>query len=96
MLLVVIRQEWAHFAKTYSRCGAKVQQDLTLLQEAILLVQLDELKSSTGTITLLFRELVPLVQTAFAVLLLDSHGVERLYDYEVVGSVYLQYTFFFF
>jgi len=60
---------------TYTGRSAKIEHDLALLQEAILLVELDQLESGTSTITLLFGKLVPLVETAFAVLLLNRHGV---------------------
>lgn len=36
---------------TYTWRSAKIQQDLTLLEEAILLVKLDKLESSTSTIS---------------------------------------------
>jgi hypothetical protein len=53
---------------TYSWCRAQIDQHLALLQEAILLVQLDQLEGGTRTVALLFRKLIPLVETAFAVL----------------------------
>lgn len=62
---------------TYSRRGAKIQQDFALLQEAILFVQLNQLECSTGTVTFFFCKLVPLVKTAFAVLFLDRHDAEE-------------------
>lgn len=36
---------------TYTWRSAKIQQDLTLLEEAILLVKLDKLESGTSTIS---------------------------------------------
>lgn len=59
---------------TYSGCSAKIDQDLALLEEAILLIQLNKLEGGTGTITLLFCKLIPFIQTAFAMFLLDRHG----------------------
>ena len=59
---------------TYPWRRAKIEHDLTLLEEAILLVELDQLEGGTRTISLLLGELVPLVETALAVLLLDRHG----------------------
>ena len=61
-------------AETYSRGSTKVKKNLALFQESILLIQLDELESGTSTISLLLSKLVPLVQAAFAMLLLDGHG----------------------
>lgn len=58
---------------TYTRRSAKVEHDLTLLEEAILLVQLDELEGGSGAVSLLFGELIPFVETALAVFLLDGH-----------------------
>lgn len=58
---------------THTRSGAKIQQDLALFQEAIFFVQLNKLEGSSGTITLFLGKLVPFIQTAFAVLLLDRH-----------------------
>ena len=64
--------------KTHPWRGAKIDKDLALLEEAIFLVQLHELERRTGTITLLLGELVPLVETALAVLLLNCHGAGSL------------------
>lgn len=58
---------------TYTWSGAKIQKDLALLEKAILLVELDQLESGTGSVALLFGEFVPLVETTFSVLLLDRH-----------------------
>lgn len=63
---------------TYTGRSAKIESDLALLEEAILLVELDQLEGGTGTITLLLGKLVPLVQTALAVFLLNRHGVGAL------------------
>jgi len=63
-------------SKTYSGGGAKIEHDLALLEEAIFLVELDQLEGGTGAVPLLLGELVPLVETALAVLLLDRHGVD--------------------
>lgn len=54
---------------TYSGCRAKIQQDLTLFKEAILLIQLDKLERSSSPVPFLFCEFVPLIQTPFAMLL---------------------------
>lgn len=62
------------YLATYSWRSAKIQQDLTLLKEPILLVQLDQLEGGTGSIAFLFGKLVPLVKTTLSVLLLDRHG----------------------
>lgn len=59
---------------THSWGGAKIQQDFALLEEAIFLVELDELEGGTGSVSLFFRKLVPLVKTTLSVLLLDRHG----------------------
>lgn len=59
--------------KTYSRRSTQIQQDLALLQESIFLVQLDQLESSSGAVSLLLGQLVPLVETAFSMFLLDTH-----------------------
>lgn len=59
---------------TYPGSGTQIQQDLTLLEEAIFLVELDELEGGTGSVSLLLRKLVPLIKTTLSVLLLDSHG----------------------
>lgn len=59
---------------TYTRGGTEIQQDLALLEEAIFLVELDQLEGGTGAVSLLLCELVPLVETTLSVLLLDRHG----------------------
>lgn len=61
--------------KTYTWRGAKIQQDFALFQESILLVQLNQLEGGTSTVAFFFGKFVPLVQTAFAVLFLNRHGV---------------------
>jgi hypothetical protein len=62
--------------RTYTGRGAEIEHDLALLEEAIFLVELDQLEGGSGTVPLFLGELVPLVETALAVLLLDRHGVE--------------------
>lgn len=59
--------------ETYTWSGAKIQKDLALLEETIFLVELDQLEGGTGSVALLFGELVPLVKTTFSVFLLDRH-----------------------
>lgn len=59
---------------TYTRGSTKIQQDLALLEEAIFLVELDQLEGGTGAVPLLLCELVPLVETTLSMLLLDRHG----------------------
>lgn len=59
---------------TYTWRGAEIQEDLALLEEAIFLVQLDQLEGGTGAVSLFLCELIPLVETALSVLLLDRHG----------------------
>lgn len=61
---------------TYTRGSAEIKQHLTLLQKAILFVQLDEFECGSGTISLFFCKFVPFIQTAFAMLLLDCHGTD--------------------
>lgn len=63
---------------TYTGRSAKIESDLALLEEAILLVELDQLEGGTSTITLLLGKLVPLVKTALAVFLLNRHGAGAL------------------
>jgi len=58
--------------------SAKIEHDLALLEEAIFLVELDQLESSTSSVSLLLGEFVPLVETTFAVFLLDRHRVIAL------------------
>lgn len=70
---LLTQNEWLSII-TYTRCSAKIQEDLALLKEAILLVQLNKFESGSGTISFFLGEFVPLIQTAFAVLLLDRHG----------------------
>lgn len=53
---------------TYARCSTKINYDFALLQETILFIKLDQLESSTSSIALLFRQLIPFIQTAFAML----------------------------
>lgn len=53
--------------------SAKIQQDLALLEEAILLVQLYELKSGSGSVALFLGKFVPLVKTTLSSLLLETH-----------------------
>jgi hypothetical protein len=73
--LNVFRKNTMHreIDKTYTRRGAKVQNDLALLEEAILLVELDKLESSSSTISFLFRKSVELVQTTFTEPLFNRH-----------------------
>lgn len=59
--------------ETYTWSGAKIQKDLALLEEAIFLVELNQLESGTGSVAFLLGKLVPLVKTTFSVLLLDRH-----------------------
>lgn len=63
---------------TYSWRSAKIQQDLALLEKSILLVQLDQLEGSSGSVPFLLGKLVPFVETTLSVLLLDRHGRKRL------------------
>lgn len=65
---------------THTWRSAKVQEDFTLLQKSILLVQLDQFESSSSTISLLLGKFIPLIQTALAVFLLDRHGGESIGD----------------
>jgi hypothetical protein len=53
---------------TYSWGSTQINKHFGLLQEVILFVQLDKLEGSTGSIALFLCELVPFVETAFAVL----------------------------
>lgn len=66
-------------SSTHTRCRAKIQKDLALLQEAIFLVQLDELKGCSSSVPFLFGELIPFVETALAVFLLGTH-CEKLWE----------------
>jgi hypothetical protein len=59
--------------QTYSWGGTQIQQDPTLFQKAILLVQLDKLESGSGTVTLFLGQSIPLIKTTLSVFLLDSH-----------------------
>lgn len=59
---------------TYTWCGAKIQQDFAILQDAIFLVQLHKLERSSGSVTLLLRKPVPFIQSAFSMLV----GVSQL------------------
>jgi hypothetical protein len=61
-------------SETYSGRSAEIEHDLALLEEAIFLVELDQLEGGTRAVSLLLGKLVPLVETALAVLLLDRHG----------------------
>lgn len=70
-------QETGRRTTTYTGRGAQIEHDLALLEEAIFLVELDQLEGGSGTIPLFLGELVPLVETALAVLLLDRHGSSR-------------------
>lgn len=53
---------------THTWRSTQIDQDLTLLEESILLVQLNQLERSSGPVTLLFRKPVPFIQTTFSVL----------------------------
>jgi hypothetical protein len=53
---------------TYTGRSAQINTDSALLQESILLVQLDQLERSTGTVALLFGKPIPLIQTTFSML----------------------------
>lgn len=61
---------------TYSGSSAEIQQDLGLFQKAILFVQLNQLEGGSGSVSLLLGQFIPFIETAFAVLLLDTHGCE--------------------
>jgi hypothetical protein len=54
--------------KTYTRRRTKIKKNFALLQESILLVQLDQLERSTGSVALLLRKPIPFIQTTFSVL----------------------------
>lgn len=60
--------------ETYTWSCAEIQQDLAFFQKSIFLVQLNQFESSSRAVPLLFGELVPLVETAFAMLFLNCHG----------------------
>lgn len=80
----------AHIAmmvRTYTWGGAKIQQDLALLEEAIFLVELDQLEGGTSSVTLFFGELVPLVKTTFSVLLLDRHDEKWRWSGPIILAV---------
>jgi hypothetical protein len=62
---------------TYSRGSAKINEDFAFLQKVKFLVQLNDFEGGTSTVSLLFGKLVPFVQAAFAVLLLDTHNGEK-------------------
>lgn len=57
--------------------GAKIEHDLALFEESILLIQLDQLEGGSGPVPLLLGEFIPFIKTAFTVLLLDRHRVDR-------------------
>ena len=67
------RGEQTNGEATYTWRSAKIDEDLALLKEAIFLVELDKLKGSSGSVALLLGQLIPFVETALAVLLLDGH-----------------------
>jgi hypothetical protein len=48
--------------------GTQIDETSRLLEEAILLVQLDQLEGGTGAVALLFGEMVVFIQTRFRVL----------------------------
>ena len=83
---------------TYTWRSAKIQQNPRRLQESISLVQLYELECGSGSVSLFFRKLVILVQTALAVLLLDRHhpvsrekiGIGPVVDETAEGTVMRQ------
>lgn len=66
-------------SSTYTRSGAKIEKNFTLLQKPVFLIQLDQLEGSTGSISFLFGEFVPFIQTAFAVLI-DKLAIHSLPD----------------
>jgi len=53
--------------------GTQIDKTSRLLEEAIFLVQLDQLEGGTSAVALLFGEMVVFIQTRFRVLLVDSH-----------------------
>jgi hypothetical protein len=55
--------------------STEIDYDLGPLQEVVFAIELDQLERRTGAVALFFGELVPFVETAFAVLLLDRHRV---------------------
>jgi hypothetical protein len=64
--------------KTYTRRSTKIKKNSALLQESILLVQLNQLESSTGTVALFLRKSIPLIQTTFSVLeKVNTNAVEH-------------------
>jgi hypothetical protein len=62
--------------KTYSRRSTKIQQDSTLLQKSVFLVQLDQFERSSGSVSLLLGQLIPFIKATFSMLLLDTHDGE--------------------
>jgi len=64
----MVRYERCEQQPTHSRRSAKIDEDFALLQDMVLLVQLDKLEGCTSAVALFLCELVPLVETTFAVL----------------------------
>lgn len=67
---------------THAWCCTEIKEDLALFQKAIFSVELDELEGCSGPISLFLRELVPLIETAFAMLCIVRHRI-------LVNSTYL-------
>lgn len=57
---------------TYTGRRAKIDEDLALLQETILLVELDQLERRSSSVSLFLRKAIPLIQTTFTVLVVVS------------------------
>jgi hypothetical protein len=54
---------------THPRCSTQIEQYFAFLQEAIFLIELYQLECGTSSVAFLLGELIPFIQTAFAMLL---------------------------
>jgi hypothetical protein len=68
----VSHEESMEQVETYSWSGTQVNEHLALLQKVVLLIQLDQLEGSSGSIALLLGQTIVLIETAFAMLLVVS------------------------
>lgn len=78
-LFVLSENEAQRLDATYAYPGgrAKIQKNPALFQETIFLVQLHQLEGSSCSVSLLLRQVIPFIQTTFAVLLDRQYGTSK-------------------
>lgn len=74
---------------TYPGGRAKIQKNLALLQETVLLIQLHQLKRRSCSVSLFLCQVIPLIQTTFSVLLESQYGTRKKNSYSELNIAHL-------